>query len=88
MDTSAHTVHVSSIPVELGRIEYELLVHLARDPTVVCTKQELLRAIWHQRCPSATRTVDSHASRLRRKLHAAGAPGFVVNVWGIGYRLL
>lgn len=88
VDTGAHTVHVSTMPVELGRIEYELLVHLARDPTVVCTKQELLRAIWRQRCPSGTRTVDSHASRLRRKLYAAGAPGFVVNVWGVGYRLL
>ncbi len=57
-------------------------------PTAVCSKQELLRAIWRQRCPSETRTVDSHASRLRRKLHAAGALGFVVNVWGVGYRLL
>jgi hypothetical protein len=35
-----------------------------------------------------TRTLDSHASRLRRKLEAAGAPGVVVNDWGVGYRLL
>lgn len=88
VDTSAHTVHVAEMPVELGRIEYELLVHLARNPTAVCDKQELLRAIWRQHCPSHTRTVDSHASRLRRKLRAAGGPGFVVNVWGVGYRLL
>ncbi len=88
VDTGAHTVHVAGVPVELGRLEYELLVYLARNPTVVCAKQELLRAIWRQRCSSGTRTVDSHASRLRRKLHAAGAPGFVVNVWGVGYRLI
>ena len=74
--------------MELGPLEYELLVHLARDPSAVCSKQELLREIWRQRCPSGTRTVDSHASRLRRKLHAVGAFGFVVNVWGVGYRLL
>ncbi|MFZ1154001.1 MAG: response regulator transcription factor [Solirubrobacteraceae bacterium] len=88
VDTSAHTVHVSGMTVELGRLEYELLVHLARNPTAVCAKQELLRAIWRERCLSGTRTVDSHACRLRRKLRAAGAPGFVVNVWGVGYRLL
>jgi len=34
-----------------------------------------------------TRTLDSHASRLRRKLRDAGALGFVENVWGVGYRL-
>ena len=87
IDTNAHAVHVSGGPVELGPLEYELLVHLARDPSAVCSKQELLRAIWRQRYLSGTRTVDSHASRLRRKLNAAGAPGFVVNVWGVGYRL-
>ena len=87
VDTSAHTVHVSGVPVELGPLEYELLVHLAHDPNTVYSKQDLLRAIWRQHCPSGTRTVDSHASRLRRKLRAAGAPGFVVNVWGVGYRL-
>lgn len=88
VDTRARTVQVAGTPVELGPLEYELLVHLARDPSAVCSKQELLREIWRQRCPSGTRTVDSHASRLRRKLHAVGAFGFVVNVWGVGYRLL
>jgi len=34
------------------------------------------------------RTVDSHVSNLRRKLEAAGAVGFVVNVRGVGYRLV
>jgi hypothetical protein len=35
-----------------------------------------------------TRTLDSHASRLRRKLGAAASDTFVLNVWGVGYRLL
>ena len=34
-----------------------------------------------------TRTLDSHVSRLRRKLSAHGA-SYVVNVWGVGYRLM
>jgi DNA-binding response OmpR family regulator len=87
IDTHAHIVLVAGVSVELCRLEYELLVHLARSPTGVCSKQELLRAIWRQRIGAGARTVDSHASRLRRKLDAAGAPGLVVNVWGVGYRL-
>lgn len=34
-----------------------------------------------------TRTLDSHASRLRRKLNRGGEAGYVLNVWGVGYRL-
>lgn len=88
IDTDSHVVRVAGDPVELCRLEYELLVHLARNPTGVCSKQELLRSIWNQRARTGTRTVDSHASRLRRKLDAAGASGLVVNVWGVGYRLV
>jgi DNA-binding response OmpR family regulator len=32
--------------------------------------------------------LDSHASRLRRKLNAGGGHAFVLNVWGVGYRLV
>lgn len=88
VDTGAHEVRFGAIPVELCRLEYELLVHLARSPTTVCSKQELLGAIWKRRTSGEARTVDSHASRLRRKLDAAGAERFVVNVWGVGYRLI
>lgn len=88
IDTSSHHVRFAGVTVDLCRLEYELLVHLARDPTTVCSKQELLRVIWGQRSRSSARTVDSHASRLRRKLDASGASGLVVNVWGVGYRLI
>ncbi len=88
VDAGARRVRVSGKPVELCRLEYELLVHLARNPAGVCTKQELMTAIWRQPVSAGMRTVDSHASRLRRKLDAAGAHGFVVNVWGVGYRLV
>jgi DNA-binding response OmpR family regulator len=87
IDTAAHSVRFAGAAVELCRLEYELLVHLARNPAAVCSKQELLRAIWGQRSGPSARTVDSHASRLRRKLYAVGARGLVVNVWGVGYRL-
>ncbi len=87
IDTGAHVVLVDGVAVELCRLEYELLLYLARNPSGVCAKRELLNAIWRDRAGAGARTVDSHASRLRRKLEAAGAPGLVVNVWGVGYRL-
>jgi len=67
----------------------ELLLRLAREPERVFTKAELLRDVWGYRASARTRTLDSHASRLRRKLRDAGTPvALVENVWGVGYRLL
>jgi DNA-binding response OmpR family regulator len=55
----------------------------------VLTKAELLHDVWDYRAAARTRTLDSHASRLRRKLRAAGSGvPLVENVWGVGYRLL
>jgi DNA-binding response OmpR family regulator len=42
--------------------------------------------VWRHSGQTRTRTLDAHAGRLRRKLANAGAPGFVVNIWGVGYR--
>jgi DNA-binding response OmpR family regulator len=86
IDMSRLAVSVRGMPVQLRRLEFELLAHLADDPERVFAKQELLRAVWGYRSSGSTRTVDSHASRLRRKLEEHGGR-WVINVWGIGYRL-
>jgi DNA-binding response OmpR family regulator len=87
IDLHAHAVHLHEHPLQLRRLEYELLVHLARQPRRVFTKQELLRVVWGYPAPVG-RTLDSHASRLRRKLRAGGGELWVVNVRGVGYRLI
>jgi DNA-binding response OmpR family regulator len=89
IDPRTRRVTVDDRRVLLAQKEYELLWALAREPERVFTKEELLRSVWGFRNGSRTRTLDSHASRLRRKLRGAG-PGapLVVNVWGVGYRLL
>ncbi len=69
-------------------MEFDLLVHLAREPERVFTKDELLCAVWRYGSGGSTRTLDSHASRLRRKLAPDAARCWIVNVWGIGYRLM
>jgi DNA-binding response OmpR family regulator len=73
--------------VQLSAKEYELLVALAEDPERVFKKEELLRNVWGFRSLGRTRTLDSHASRLRGKLGQAGDTAFVLNVWGVSYRL-
>jgi DNA-binding response OmpR family regulator len=89
IDTRTRDVRLQGRRVQLSQKEYELLLRLAREPERVFTKAELLYDVWQYRAPARTRTLDSHASRLRRKLRAAGATAALVeNVWGVGYRLL
>jgi DNA-binding response OmpR family regulator len=87
IDTSMHVVTVEDRRVDLRRMEYELLVHLAREPERVFARDELMRTVWQYRSGGSTRTLDSHASRLRRRLAPDDAQRWVINVWGVGYRL-
>lgn len=87
IDVPSREVRVDDQPVELSAKEYELLLALSSDPTRVFTREELLRDVWGFRSPGRTRTLDSHAHRLRRKLSSSGGAKLVVNVWGVGYRL-
>src|SRR5881396_2740329 len=68
IDVQTRDVRVGSARVQLAQKEYELLLTLAREPERVFTKAELLHDVWDYRASARTRTLDSHASRLRRKL--------------------
>jgi DNA-binding response OmpR family regulator len=88
VDRRTRDVRVAGRRVALAQKEYELLLKLASEPERVFTKEELLRQVWGFRLMGRTRTLDSHASRLRRKLAAVSARPWVVNQWGVGYRLV
>jgi DNA-binding response OmpR family regulator len=87
VDSAARVVRLRGAPITLSQKEFALVRALASDPTRVFTKDELLRTIWGFRTLGSTRTLDSHACRLRHKLGRFG-DRFVVNVWGVGYRLV
>lgn len=77
VDRGTRRVTVAGTAVVLAGKEFELLCKLASDPTRVFPKEQLLREVWGFRSSARTRTVDSHASRLRdqhlgRRLQAAG----------------
>jgi DNA-binding response OmpR family regulator len=81
IDPSRREVRVEERPVTLANKEFALLRALAADPHRVFTKEELLRDVWGFRSMGRTRTLDSHASRLRRKLDPETGR-YVVNCWG------
>lgn len=88
VDPARRKVTIGEREIHLARKEFVLLRVLATDPTRVFSKDELLRDVWGFRAPNGkTRTLDSHASRLRSKLDPEDKK-YVVNTWGIGYSLV
>jgi DNA-binding response OmpR family regulator len=88
IDLDSRIVRLGGQRVLLRRMEYELLAQLASAPDRVFPKHELLLGVWGYRSGCTTRTLDSHASRLRRKLSALDDRHWIVNVRGVGYRLM
>jgi len=88
IDFASRVVRVAGRRVHLSAKEYDLLTALAAEPERVFLKDELLHDVWGFQSRGRTRTLDSHASRLRRKLNDGPDPEFVQNVWGVGYQLV
>jgi DNA-binding response OmpR family regulator len=89
IDPRMRLVTVAGRALPVSQKEYGLLLTLARDPRRVFTKEELLREVWDYRAGVRTRTLDSHVSRLRRKLRELDpVTAYLENEWGVGYRLI
>lgn len=86
IDRAARVAQLDGRRLVLSRLEFDLLSELAAAPERVFTRDELLRSVWGFRAPGTTRTLDSHASRLRRKLDRDGGR-WIAGVRGVGYRL-
>lgn len=91
VDPGAHVARVAGNDrparvLDLTLTEFRLLAHMARAPQRAFGRAELLDACMPD-SDALERTIDSHISNLRRKMDAAGAPGFLENVRGVGYRL-
>jgi DNA-binding response OmpR family regulator len=87
VNTLSREVTVGGIRLELSAKEYQLLTTLASEPERVFTKKDLLETVWGFRSQGRTRTLDSHASRLRQKLRVHSDVAWIANEWGVGYRL-
>jgi DNA-binding response OmpR family regulator len=75
--------------VAVKRKEFQLLVHMLKNPRRVITRAELLKEVWGYQSYPSTRTVDNHILRLRQKLEAEPAkPRHFMTIHGVGYRFL
>ena len=75
---------VAGKPVELTRLEFDLLAHLLKHPDRAFKRDELLAAVWNYPGNVETRTLDKHVESLRRKVgHCAD---MIQTVHGVGYR--
>jgi len=87
IDVTAHEVHRGSTLVALTRLEFDLLVALAKEPGRVFTRDALLSEVWGYRHSTDTRLVNVHVQRLRSKIeHDAERPEIVMTVRGVGYK--
>ncbi len=87
LDLARRKVARQGVPVELTATEFELLAHLVRNPGRVFTREDLLQAVWGYSFEGYGRTVDSHVTRLRKKIETdPHHPRLVQTVRGVGYR--
>jgi len=84
IEFATRAVTVQGRPVELTRVEFDILAALARRPGAAITRRWLAENVLDPSRDGGERTLDVHVSRLRKKL---GVGPFVETVWGIGYRL-
>lgn len=84
IDLDKHQVLTESGPIDLTATEFKLITLFARSPGRVFTRDILMDVIWGEEYYGIDRTVDTHVSRLRRKLGEFGE--HIETVHGVGYR--
>ncbi|OLT46071.1 DNA-binding response regulator [Saccharomonospora sp. CUA-673] len=88
VDVAGREVHVDGAPVDLTRIEFDVLAALATRAQVVFTRRELIEEVWGPDWVGDDHLVDVHIGHVRRKLgDDAADPVFIKTVRGVGYRM-
>ncbi len=88
IDPSAFKVHKKGSEVFLSTTEFQLLLHLARNPGHVMTREVLLSNVWNYDYLGDSRLVDMAIKRLRAKIEDDPRnPQLITTVRGVGYRL-
>jgi len=88
VDLAGRRVKLAGVDVDLTQREFDLAVVFLSNIGRVLPREELLASVWVRDSEVDTRTVDTHASRLRKKLGLGGESGLMLSsVYGQGYRL-
>ena len=87
-DEATRRATVGRQPLELTRVEFDLLARLLENPGRVYTRAQLIDSVWGDGFAISDRTVDSHVKAVRRKVaEAGGDPALIETVRGVGYRI-
>jgi len=87
IDQMEHTIARGGKQIPLTRLEFDLLVALAKEPGRVFTREALLSEVWGYQHAADTRLVNVHVQRLRSKIEVdAENPELVLTVRGVGYK--
>ncbi|WP_417146654.1 response regulator transcription factor [Porphyromonas sp.] len=86
IDLDAKQVFVDGDPIDLTKKELEILILLARDPSKVFSREEILDRVWREDVFVMERTIDVHITRIRKKLRGSGIK--IINRSGFGYCLV
>ncbi|HEX7659176.1 MAG TPA: response regulator transcription factor [Pseudonocardiaceae bacterium] len=88
IDPAAREVSVGGQPVDLTKLEFDLLDALSARPRLAFSRRQLVERVWGETWVGDDHIVDVHIGRLRRKLgDDAASPRFVLTVRGVGYRI-
>jgi DNA-binding response OmpR family regulator len=88
VDVSRHQISVDGVPLAMTLKEFEMATYFLQNPGRLFSRDHLLNKVWGVDVLLESRTVDTHASRLRKKLKMDGSTGWrLTSVYGYGYRL-
>src|SRR5665647_1474844 len=88
LDPQSRQVFVGEAPVELTRIEFDLLDALTERPNLAYSRRQLIERVWGPDWVGDEHLVDIHVAHIRAKLgDDAATPRFVLTVRGVGYRM-
>jgi len=87
-NTESRELMVGTERVALTKTEYDFFKLLMEQPTRVFTREQVIEAIGGSVDFSSDHLLDTHASRLRLKIKAAGGPRVISAIRGVGYRLI
>lgn len=85
IDLRSRECHVDGAPIELTRIEFDLLATLSNDPRAVLTRRQLLDRVWGDDWVGDDHVVDVHVANLRKKIDREGQRSAIRTVRGVGY---
>ena len=87
IDTGGREVRKGNVDLALTAREFDLLLHFARHPGQVFSREQLLDSVWGYGHEGYEHTVNSHINRLRAKIENDPAhPQLIVTSWGVGYK--